>query len=226
MKKIVVTLFVACISFCATAQTGYTVAHLFLENPNPDPVEIEQILETLVKNTSTSTTTYRWVRTTLCTDPAYGNSVCIGDNCYEQTTDTKTFELAPNDSTKMSMHLWKNGTGNPVAIVEVELYPDNAPGNAVVVKFVYGICTSLTVEPGAFPDLKIFPNPTTQFLQMDNLGLATRLEVLDAKGSVVITHDLTQSQTVDVSGLASGQFIARFSDDKGEKRTTRVFAKQ
>ncbi len=225
MKQIF-TLIFACIALLTNAQVGYHVGDLYLELPNPDPNEIEQVLSTHVKNTSSAQTTLRWVRTTICTDTAYGNSVCIGQNCFEQTTNSKTFSLMPNDSTELSLHLWKNANGNPVATVEVELYPENNPSNAVVVKFVFGLCTSLVVEPGAYPDLKVFPNPAHQYLHIENFGLAAQAEIVNLSGAQVLRHDLSQGQVIDISELPVGQYLVRFSDASGQKRTTRAFAKQ
>jgi Secretion system C-terminal sorting domain len=225
-RYLLVFVLALCAQF-AQAQTGFHVGELALENPNPDPNEIEQILATHVKNTSNASTLYRWVRTTVCTTPEYGNSVCIGANCFEQTENTRTFTLDAGDSTELSMHLWRNlPDGNPFSTIEVELFPDATPANTVTVRFTYGVCTSITSEPGAYPSLEVFPNPTTQFVTISDFADATRVEMYDLSGALVRTHDLATSAQIDVADLAQGTFILRVTNQDRSRKQLLSFVKQ
>jgi hypothetical protein len=226
MSKLLLSASLILFSVFATAQTGFKIEELNHVWPVPDTMEFEQVLATHMKNTSNATTTYRWTRTTLCTDPNYGNSVCIGSLCYEQTENTRTFTLAPGDSTELSMHLWKNGPGNATASIEVRIHPENNPANVALLTFQYGVCTSLTTEPGGYAALEIYPNPASQYLKLDHVEDAASAEIFDQSGALVLTHDLTQGSTIDLSALRTGTFVVRVSDRTGSKTTVKAFTKQ
>ena len=226
MKKYLLSLSLLAIYVMSHAQTGFHVDDLTLEFPNPDPSEIEQILATHVKNTSNTTTTYRWIRETICTDPGYGNSICIGISCYEQTTGTNTFQLAPGDSTEMSIHLWKNDVGMPNSEVHVEIYPENQPGNSVTTKAYFGQCTTATTEPGDFANLTIYPNPAADFLLVENATGATFVRIYDVAGALVLNHDLLRGYRIDLTQLSAGIYTARVSNAIETKSSVRIISKQ
>jgi hypothetical protein len=227
MKKNLCILAFALFSAFSYAQTGFQVNETSLTYDVPDPDEVEQILKTYVKNTSGATTVFRWVRRTICMDTlAYGNSVCIGLNCFEQTTETKTFELAAGEETELSMHLWRNAAGSPLATIEVDLFPDAQPTNSVTVKFYYGVCTSGTTAPGSFEALEVFPNPSTQYVQVLNAEDASQVRLYDMTGALLLSHDLSTGNQIDLSGLNSGLYSLRISDVSGARNSIRVITKQ
>jgi hypothetical protein len=70
-------------------------------------------------------------------------------------------------------------------------------------------------EPGQDYEIRIFPNPTLQILNIDIKGLQDkmRLRIYDLIGHLLLEKQLeTEIQKVDIGNLASGAFILKLSD--------------
>jgi Secretion system C-terminal sorting domain len=227
MFKYLFTALLLVFSVFCSAQTGFSVAELHHVLPEPDTTEFEQVLETRLTNTSSAPITFRWVRKTLCTDPNYGNSVCIGSLCYEQTEDTRTFELLPGGFTDVSMHLWKNGPGNATSDIEVRIFPEATPANVALLTFKYGVCTIIpTTEPGQYATLNIYPNPTSRYIRVEQYDDAVSAQIFDQSGALVLSHDLNQGNQISLESLYSGTYLVRIANADGSKQSIRSFMKQ
>lgn len=56
-------------------------------------------------------------------------------------------------------------------------------------------------------DMKIYPNPATEFVIVDPAGIEITIQVFDQKGAVVYTNVTNTTTTIDVSGLSSGTYF-------------------
>lgn len=79
------------------------------------------------------------------------------------------------------------------------------------------IVTAVFDTEAADLDLKYFPNPSHDFLQLSwqKEGLISRLSLLDEKGSLVMQTDVSDVQnqaTLDLRTLISGKYILLFND--------------
>lgn len=79
------------------------------------------------------------------------------------------------------------------------------------------VITAVFDTEAADLDLKYFPNPSHDFLQLSwqKEGLISRLSLLDEKGSLVMQTDVSDVQnqaTLDLRTLISGKYILLFND--------------
>ncbi len=86
------------------------------------------------------------------------------------------------------------------------------------------VITAVFDTEAADLDLKYFPNPSHDFLQLSwqKEGLISRLSLLDEKGSLVMQTDVSDVQnqaTLDLRTLISGKYILLIND-----KTNRTFS--
>lgn len=71
--------------------------------------------------------------------------------------------------------------------------------------------------------LDFYPNPTTDFILVNQEG-AYKVEIYDAKGSLVARHELFGPEQIDLSQLKAGSYVLRLSHTKGQ--TSKPLIKQ
>ncbi|HRD09122.1 MAG TPA: hypothetical protein PK037_16185 [Saprospiraceae bacterium] len=86
------------------------------------------------------------------------------------------------------------------------------------------VITAVFETEAAALDLKYFPNPSHDFLQLrwQNAGLISNLSLLDEKGSLVLQTAISEHEnqaTLDLRTLISGKYILLFND-----KTNRTFS--
>lgn len=78
-----------------------------------------------------------------------------------------------------------------------------------------------------FGNIRIFPNPTSENLQIEGLSELSdepvKVRLLDVKGAVV--KEARGERTLDVSKLANGVYCVEFSTERGKRWVTRVVVK-
>lgn len=73
-------------------------------------------------------------------------------------------------------------------------------------------------------EITIFPNPTTDRLNISSDLELTSYSILDFSGRVIKTSDLDGSSTIDTRSLSTGTYLLQLSNDIGT--TTKQFVKQ
>jgi bacillolysin len=96
-------------------------------------------------------------------------------------------------------------------------------GAALAPEGIAAMASSLTATTDA--KLNLFPNPATNFLQLELSSGAElqTVQVLDARGSSATAHYDAATKQLDVSGLAAGLYLVRASD--GQHLFVQRFAK-
>ena len=89
---------------------------------------------------------------------------------------------------------------------------DNAGGT--VAKF-YGTSLS-TTQHEIFQDLKVFPNPVTDFITIDTKNQINHLKISDLLGKTVFESNENNTK-IDLSFLETGLYIANIKTEDGEK---------
>lgn len=74
-------------------------------------------------------------------------------------------------------------------------------------------------------NIQIYPNPMTSELVLEGLNQEYSAEIMNQYGLVVISKNLSNKNTIDVSGLNSGMYFLRLYDDKGTVKLARKLLK-
>tara|TARA_B100001971_G_C17986549_1_gene430115 strand:+ start:78 stop:512 length:435 start_codon:yes stop_codon:yes gene_type:complete len=81
---------------------------------------------------------------------------------------------------------------------------------------------SLNVDDYDFKDLKLYPNPTTDYLKVANLKRECEYDIKDINGRVLEKGTLKENEKIGTSFLTSGTYFITFYD---ETITTKKFLK-
>ncbi len=73
-------------------------------------------------------------------------------------------------------------------------------------------------------DITIFPNPTTDRLNISSDVELTSYSILDFSGRVIKTANLNETSTIDTTSLSTGTYLLQLSNDNGT--TTKQFVKK
>jgi PKD repeat protein len=81
--------------------------------------------------------------------------------------------------------------------------------------------SSIVGIPG-FAAIKLYPNPVTQRIYVENAGIGSVVDIFSTVGQRMLTTTIKGEQEVlDVSALSAGVYLIRFTDDKGRQVTSR-----
>jgi hypothetical protein len=75
-------------------------------------------------------------------------------------------------------------------------------------------CSTLSVEVFEINQIKIYPNPTTDFIKIETNGFVRRAELFNLQGQKVNTS--FSNNKVDVQNIASGVYFLKLQTNKGE----------
>ena len=86
------------------------------------------------------------------------------------------------------------------------------------------------VEVSAFdygdPQLKIFPNPTTHYIQLSNPREVIYFSIYNVVGRKILTFEVKSSNKYDVSQLSNGMYLVQFMDANNKVITTQRLSKR
>lgn len=106
-----------------------------------------------------------------------------------------------------------NGPFTGLSFGEYTLIVTDSKGNSADSTFMVNTFVSVNME--SLSDLTIYPNPATNILNVKGENLVSAV-VYDLNGRLVITSDLMQTNSIDVSRLESGIYTVSIHTEKGE----------
>lgn len=95
------------------------------------------------------------------------------------------------------------------------VYDDFGTGFKVDNILVANLGTLATNEVGKKENIKVFPNPVTEILNIETDSKIVSVSIFDAKGSLVKAIS-NADEKVDVSGLTTGNYVVKVKTDKSE----------
>lgn len=101
------------------------------------------------------------------------------------------------------------GTGNPSY---------GPPENPRQLHYATSTVTNLSTENILKEELKVYPNPTSSFVNIDAKNLTNvTIQILDIDGRVLSTQKLSKTNQQDVSSLSPGVYVLKIISDQGTK---------
>lgn len=197
---------------------------------NPTPVEVtgsasqfEMVGYSFVINNGPDTTFCTWYRNVVAMTDGWESAVCDKNICHSWPVSFASFWLAPGEQGTLDVHAYPlNNVGS--AIIEVSVVDDNNVDNNAL--GVYYFNESVSVPELLNHAIALFPNPATDFVQIEDGNEVMNIEFFDLSGKKVLSSNLNNSNAVNISSLSTGTYVARMFDAEGNMKSSNVLMKQ
>ena len=173
MKNLFTTLFFAFLMLQIAQAQGLSAYEV---HPNPsDTITTADIYDSPahgeIRNLIQDTVKIKWVRTEVFLTPNITTAVCDPVTCWSDAVNTKTFQLLQDSMGQMTVHFYNHafnqGSGEAGSgIVHLKLTNLENPADTLTVVYTYSTLTGTKDFPDA--QVKLFPNPTTDYFTLEN----------------------------------------------------------
>ncbi len=164
----------------------------------------EIFVETTVTNPTSDTITIAWERTETRLPDNWSSYICDPSHCFGTNISSEMFTILPNTSGTFAVHCLPSTTDD-YAILDIKFFPKGKPENSVTGTYTFGQVTGtndLAVAP-----IALYPNPATNYFQVENGQKVASIEVFNLLGVKVLKS--TNTTYVNVSELKSGLYFVR-----------------
>lgn len=166
-----------------------------------------------IKNESDSTITVKWKRNIIEITDGWETAVCDKNLCYlpnyaeTSTEDGTHLVLAAGEESNFDIHVYPNGIEG-AAIVDLTATDINNAENTVTGRFEFNQTTTSTFSVSK-ADIKIFPNPTLDFISLSEADDVERLVIYNIVGRPVKLFEADYSNRYNVMDLPTGMYLVR-----------------
>jgi hypothetical protein len=171
-----------------------------------------------IRNTSTTSANFRWVRITNNLTTNWKTAICDVVTCYSDNTDSSDFSLSANAVGNMDAHFYPYST-NGSGITRVRVFEIANPSNQTIITFI-GATNPTSVADLKKPEFKLYPVPATDVLYLmgtKNLSQG-KLEIYNAIGKKIQELNFSNAQLqaieVPIQTLPKGNYILRVFNGK------------
>lgn len=198
----------------------------------PDPVYIDGVLpddfegvaKAIITNDTDQDLILTWNRNVIEITDGWGSAVCDVNQCYSPSTSSFDFELAAGDSGAMDVHVYPNGFEG-AAIIKVIV--NRADDPFVSTSATYYFNQTVGVAEKFTEAIKIYPNPTQDFISIDNAeNLVAKADIYNVSGKLVLSTSLMGSEKINVQNLPAGNYILKLLDQNSKVVSTNLLVKQ
>lgn len=224
MKK---TLLISFFTFMITvlfSQTGFSVypAAATIKVDDPDR---EYVTHGYVINTSDSELKLRWVKNVQSKPEVSEAAICDNVVCWLPSRNESDFVIAKGDSSNFDFHYYPNGNaGN--AVYKVMIKEIAAPANKSEMTFTINDATSNSLEFPGQEEVRVFPNPATDYFSVYGLEQLKEVVVINLVGQEVRRYKASLKAKYNVSDLMRGLYLIRLIDNKEKVIKTVRLSKQ
>jgi len=221
MKNLLLTLFFALGLLQiqnVQAQSAYDV------HPNPsDTIGAADVYDTPahgeIKNVSNSTITVRWNRTEVYLTSNITTAVCDPVACWFPGISSKTFQLMPDSFGQLTVHFYNSQFDPPPGqagsgIVHLKLTNINNPSDTMTAIYTFSTLTGTNDLPAS--NVKLFPNPTTDFFTLEKAEEVSSMRIFALDGRIMARFEASADNTYSIGHLPAGNYVLSFEDKNGQ----------
>jgi hypothetical protein len=132
---------------------------------------------------------------------------------------SKTFQLNKDSIGQLTVHFY-NAASDPApgqagsGIVHLKLTNVNNAADTLTCVYTYSTLTGTNELPVA--NVKLFPNPTTDFFTLSNGEEVASIRVFTIDGRVVARFEHAADNTYSIANLPVGNYVVSFEDKNGQ----------
>ncbi len=219
MKQILHLIFFSLLFFQLPAQVSLVLDAVTVSqigNRDDDAI----IAKATVTNESTERKLILWQRNVLSLTEGWGTAICDKNICYDPSIEAFEFELDAGESGTVNVYGYPGGLDGR-AKVELTLTDSADPNNTVSAVYDVrseGVVTSTTNI--SRPNIKIYPNPTAQYISITDATDVDKLIVYNIVGRPVKTFKATYENQYNVGHLPIGMYLVRVVNAKEQTLKT------
>jgi len=178
------------------------------------------VAKTTILNNSSEKKTVLWERNVLSLSEGWETSFCDKNVCYNPDIETFEFDLDSMEQAEISVYGYPKGFDRAAVGIEgattVEIKLTDASDATNTVSAVFDVksdgFTTTSTRFVAKPNIKIYPNPTSQYISLTNATDVNRLMVYNIVGRPVKTFWANTNNQYDVANLPIGIYLVRLMD--------------
>lgn len=172
-----------------------------------------------IKNVSNGTITVKWERHEIFLTPNITTAVCDPVTCWFPGISSKQFQLQKDSFGQLTVHFynagWDPAPGQAGSgIVHLKLTNVNNPADTLTAVYTYSTLTGTKDLPVA--NVKLFPNPTTDYFTLSNGDEVASMRVFALDGRVVARFERSPDNTYSIANLPVGNYVLSFEDESGQ----------
>ena len=214
MRNLLIT---ACLLFAGTLS-----AQLSIEIDPPtihgqgsvDENDIE--VHVTITNTSDTKVDLLWTRHEVEKPDVWWTWICDLNACYAfdigKAPSSRVNTLSRGESMEFQVHAKAFGVAG-FAQINVDIYDASDTTNILgTVEATFEAGTSSTDDLAELADLRVYPNPTTDYFRIYKSEKVEYIEVYNIVGKQVLTFNATRDGHYDVSAIPEGMYLVRLLD--------------
>ena len=198
-----------------------------------EPSEYEAIIHGFMINNGDAPIDVRWVRVEGEMPEEWETQICDNTQCWVTVVGSNVdpdlnlnvpITLAPGESGTLDVHVSHNMVAGD-GTLSVELYDNNNPDSVLVTgTYTFHIeDQSVSISEVEKTNLKVFPNPTTDYFELTNGAIIDEVIVHNVIGRVVKTFDAFPNRKYDITDLPNGMYlISLINYEEGILKTVRL----
>lgn len=169
-----------------------------------------------ITNTTNVVQTIKWERSVINITNGCSSQVCDINLCYLPHISSKTFDLAGNATGNIIMHfLNPDSLMGASGILHLKMSNVNVPQDTVTVAFLFTSESSNTDNPLPAATVKMFPNPTVDYFQLQNADAVNRIRVFSLDNREVARFTATPGEIYSLSSQPAGTYVLALEDESG-----------
>lgn len=134
---------------------------------------------------------------------------CDNNNCYGTTVDScpinKPVVLSPGQCGLMDFHI-SSGANVECGKYDVLVWEKGNMDNNLLMSYTFN-CDFSSTNNSAFSDVKIYPNPVSDFLRLSDINGISTIRIQDIIGRDVMDMKVNNAIQFDVSNLKKGIYV-------------------
>jgi len=160
-----------------------------------------------------SDSVFRWVRTSKALASGWESSVCDTNACYFPEVDSAEVNIQPGKSSKLDIFFYPDGQAG-TGEVEVKLFLMANRNEFLTARYsAIAEVNAVRRHLRKLPEIKIYPNPATEFVIVEWQNQSSTLEWYNSQGQLVKTSRIDNSKNrVSTSGIKPGFYTMIFKD--------------
>ena len=212
MIKKIHFIFLLIMPFLALAQTNQLSVSSSLIRLVIDPVSSSTDAYTTVTNTTSQPLNVVWTREIVSGSTAWQYQVCDKNSCWENSVISKTFNLAVGETARIDVKLLHGGVVQN-GVTNLKLNVVGADANQALNTRIEWLKTAVkTSDYINAADLKLFPNPTTDYFQLNKYDGVNKVIMFNLMGKQVKSFDIADGKSFYVADFTSGMYLVRVLD--------------